>query len=88
MTTNIHELFRKVIEQLPDGMIIIDDNDEIIFVNRAAEQNRHIQADQIVGRSVVSCHPEKAFEKVKRALQFLRREETTSFRRMAQRGMV
>jgi len=82
MTTNMHELLHTVIEQLPEGIIIVGDNDEIIFVNRAAEEIRHIQADQFIGRSVLSCHPEKSFEKVKRALQFLRREGTTTFKRM------
>ncbi|MCX5797953.1 MAG: HD domain-containing protein [Proteobacteria bacterium] len=82
MTTNMHELLNAAVEQLPVGVIIISDNDEVIFVNRAAEEIRHIQADQVIGRSVVSCHPEKSFEKVKRALQFLRREETKTFKRM------
>lgn len=82
MTTNMHELLHTVIEQLPEGIIIVGDNDEIIFVNRAAEEIRHIQADQVIGRSVLLCHPEKSFEKVKRALQFLRRKETTTFKRM------
>ncbi|MEW6717951.1 MAG: HD domain-containing phosphohydrolase [Chloroflexota bacterium] len=82
MLTNMQELLKTVAEQLPEGMIIVDDNDEIIFVNRAAEEIRHIQSDQVIGRSVVLCHPEKSFEKVKRALHFLRREETTTFKRM------
>jgi PAS domain S-box-containing protein len=82
METNMHELLKTVIEQLPEGMIIVGANDEIIFVNRAAEEIRHIQADQLIGRGVVLCHPGKSFEKVKRALQFLRREETKTFKRM------
>lgn len=82
MATNKYEIFKTVLEQIPDGVIIIDDNDEIIFVNRAAEEIRRISADQIIGRNVVLCHPEKSYDRVKRALQFLRREETETFTRM------
>ncbi len=82
MATNNHEIFKAVLEQIPEGMIIVDDNDTIIFVNRAAEEIRRIQADQAIGRSVVLCHPEKSFKKVQRALQFLKKDETKTFTRM------
>jgi PAS domain S-box-containing protein len=82
MATDKDEIFKAILEQLPEGVIVVDDNDEIIFVNRIAEEIRRISAGQIIGRSVVSCHPKKSHERVKRALQFLRRGETKTFKRM------
>lgn len=38
MAVNDHEMFRAILEQLPEGVIIVSTNDEIIFVNRAAEE--------------------------------------------------
>ena len=82
MTTNDSEIFRTVLEQSSEGVIIINANDEIIFMNRVAEEVRGVSADEKVGRSVALCHSEKSYEKVKRALQYLRREETKTFTRM------
>ncbi|MCL5074182.1 MAG: HD domain-containing protein [Chloroflexi bacterium] len=82
MATNNLEIFKAVLEQLPEGVVVVDDSDEIIFVNRAAEEIRRISATQITGRNVVLCHPEKSHERVGRALQFLRRQETRAFTRM------
>lgn len=71
-----------MLEGLPEGLIVADDRDEIIFVNKAAESIRRISAEQILKRNVVLCHPEKSHDKVKRALQFLRRPEGPTFKRM------
>lgn len=82
MVTDSYEIYKAVLAQLPDGIIVVDSDDKIIFVNKAAEEVRHIQAEQKVGNSVILCHPEKSHDKIKRALQFLRSEETKTFRRM------
>jgi PAS domain S-box-containing protein len=82
MVINKDKIFKSVLEQMPEGVIIVDDNDEIIFINRAAEEIRNILADQIIGRSVILCHPEKSYNRVKRALQFLKREKPETFTRM------
>jgi len=82
MEKNNYEMFKAVLEQMPEGIIIINVTDEIIFVNKAAEEIRHIQANQILGHGVISCHPEKSHERVNRALQFLKNEKTKTFQRM------
>lgn len=74
-------MFKAILEQLLEGVIIIDDNDEIVFVNRTAEEIRHVSKEKLVGRSVVFCHPQKSHERVARALQYLKRGKD-AFRRM------
>lgn len=82
MATNKNEILKAVIEQLPEGMIVLDENDEIIFVNKAAEEIRRISKEQIIGFNVLLCHPEKSHERVKRALQFLKEGKTKALKRM------
>lgn len=82
MENTIDKLLKATMEQLPEGVVVIDDNNEITFVNKTAEEIRHIDAAQVIGRNVVLCHPDKSSEKVRRALQFLRKEDTKTFKRM------
>ena len=82
MAENDPEVLRAVLEGIPEGIIVINEKDEITFANKAAEQIRHISADRFVGTSVLRCHPDKSHGRVKRALQFLRTEKGRTFTRM------
>lgn len=79
---DLFELYMAALEGLPEGLIVADGRNEIVFVNKAAENIRRISADQILKRNVVLCHSEKSHDKVKRALQFLRRPKSPTFKRM------
>ncbi|MFA5089269.1 MAG: HD domain-containing phosphohydrolase [Candidatus Omnitrophota bacterium] len=75
-------LYKAVLEGLPDGLIFANDQDEVVFVNKTAEIIRQISRKKILNRSVILCHSEGSREKVKRALQFLRKPEGATFKRM------
>jgi PAS domain S-box-containing protein len=75
-------LLRLVLEQIGEGVIVVDDTDTVVFANRAAERIRGICASEIVGRSVLLCHPERSHERVRRALRFLRDGRGKSFTRV------
>jgi len=62
------------------GVILVGGEDRIVLAKPAAE--RGTRAGEIVGKHVLLCHPEKACEKVQRALAFLRGGEGAAFRRM------
>ena len=47
-------LFKLVLEQLPDGMIIFDEKDEIIFANSMAEKIRRIPRNENLGQSLLN----------------------------------
>ena len=75
MTETELNLYKVVLEQLPEGIILLDEHDIIIFVNKKAETIRHICAADIVNRNVLLCHHEASREHVTRALQFLKSEK-------------
>lgn len=75
-------MLRAVLEQLPEGIVIIDADDRLLFVNETAEELRQIKADEVVGRTLLSCHQAESQKMVTRALQYLRRTDTRTFTRM------
>jgi PAS domain S-box-containing protein len=74
-------LYRLVLEQLSEGVILVNDKDVVFFANSAAERIRGICAREIVGRPVLLCHPERSHERVRRALRFLREGREKPFTR-------
>jgi|GEM_PF-2706682 len=80
--TDMEKLYRCLIEQLPEGIILTDDAGRIVFVNRAAENIRNIDRKDITGNNVISCHRKKSHEKVMRAMEYLKKNADRSYRRM------
>ncbi len=76
------ELFEAILAEMPEGIIVVDEDDRILLVNKKGEQIRNIAAASVVGHSVVSCHPEKSHERVKRALDYLKTGKQRDFTRM------
>lgn len=75
-------LFRLVLEQMREGIILSDADGVIVFVNDAAEQIRNIRREDVMGRSMVLCHKSESKEKVTRALDYLRTHPSGTFQRM------
>jgi len=75
-------LYRQLLEQLPEGVIITDTNGTIVFVNNAAEKIRNIQKKDILGNNIISCHKENSHEKVLRAIEHLKKNVNTNYHRM------
>jgi transcriptional regulator with PAS, ATPase and Fis domain len=57
------DIFQVVFEQFQDGMIILDANNNIIFINEMAKYIRNVETN-IVGNNIMQCHSEKSQEKV------------------------
>lgn len=76
------ELITRVLEQLPEGVIVVDADGKIVFVNKSAEKIRHISAEDRVGKHIFMCHPPNSQKSVDRALQYLQKEDTKTFVRM------
>lgn len=75
-------LFRLVLEQMQEGIILSDADGEIVFVNDAAERIRGIRREDVIGRSMVRCHKEESKDKVVRALEYVKACQGRVFRRM------
>lgn len=75
-------LLTAVVEQIPEGILVLNDQDEIIFVNHAAEVIRDVSAANLVGKHVKGCHPPESEKRVERALAHLRSDPAATFKRM------
>ncbi len=69
------DLFVSVLEQMPDGLIVLDNNDKVVFVNKAAEKISDIKKESILGVDVYQCHPEHEKEKLGKALDYLKNKK-------------
>lgn len=78
----LDNLYRLVLQQMQEGIILSDADGNIVFVNDAAEQIRNIKRETIVGNSMVDCHRPQSREKVLRALNYLKANEGKTFSRM------
>ena len=78
-----HEvLFTAALEQLPEGIVIVDAEDRIVYANSKAEEVRRIRFADIEGGDVRDCHPAKSSERVERALAHIRETRDAVFTRM------
>jgi len=81
--TGPHEtLFSAALDQLPEGVILVDCDDKIIYANRKAQEVRKVKSGDIVGEDVRHCHPVKSAEGVERALNYIRNTGDAVFTRM------
>lgn len=78
----LDNLYRLVLLQMQEGIILSDADGNIAFVNDAAEQIRNIRREDIVGKSMLDCHKSGSKEKVLRALDYLKANEGKAFSRM------
>jgi len=81
--TGPHEtLFSAALDQLPEGVILVDRDNKIIYANRKAQEVRNVKSSDIVGEDVRHCHPVKSAERVERALNYIRNTGDAVFTRM------
>jgi PAS domain S-box-containing protein len=80
----LEEICLAALEQIPEGVIIINDEDHIVFINQKAAEIRRIQATERIGKPVLDCHPPESRERVLRALQFIKNNPDRPFVRIVQ----
>jgi PAS domain S-box-containing protein len=61
-------LFR-ILDAIEDGVIFIDRDGRILYMNKAAELYRGIKNEERLGTSVLQCHPGAVHEKVREVLE-------------------
>jgi len=76
------DLYKFLLLQLSEGIIISDTDGQILFVNPAAEKIRNLKKESILGNNILQCHQEASREKVARAIEFLKTHEDKTFHRM------
>lgn len=78
----LSDLFKLVLEQMQEGIILSDEEGTIVFVNDAAETIRSVRSGDLIGGSMVDCHKESSREKVLRAMNYLETHEGKTISRM------
>jgi PAS domain S-box-containing protein len=65
-------ILKSIFASVEQGILFIDDQNRIIYCNPASEKIRNIKLDQILGQSILECHPQKARPKVLQIISELR----------------
>ncbi|MCF6178798.1 MAG: sigma 54-interacting transcriptional regulator [Geopsychrobacter sp.] len=66
------EIFSAIVQEMPEGVLFLDDEDVIRFCNPAAEKIRRVRADKIIGRLIYTIHPAKAHPGIRELLTSLK----------------
>lgn len=56
------KLYTDILDLLPGGVMIIDRNGAILFVNRASEQFNQVDREKLIGRKIVDLQKENFFK--------------------------
>lgn len=76
------DLYRLLLQQLQEGVVLTDADGTIVFVNNAAERIRNVSRADLLGGSIISCHKSESHEKVLRAIQYLKEHPDKTYHRM------
>ena len=79
---DLRSLTDALLEQLPIGIILTDPEGKMVFINQTAEQVRHVHRDKLLGRNVLDCHNAKSQPNVMRAIDNIRAQPQTRYKRM------
>jgi len=75
-------VLKAIFASMEQGVVFIDDQNRISYLNPAAEKIRNIKIDQVIGQSILDCHPQKAHLKVLQIIEDLRSCQMKGHQRM------
>ena len=65
-------VLKAIFDSMEQGVLFLDDQNRITYINSAAERIRNIHSDQVLGQSILDCHPLKAHPKVSKIIEDLK----------------
>ncbi|KAA0892054.1 sigma-54 interaction domain-containing protein [Oryzomonas rubra] len=69
---DISTIHRAILESMGEGVIFINAEDRLTFINHTAEQIRGIKAENFIGRHILTIHSPTTAERVKQLLSGLK----------------
>jgi len=75
-------VLKAIFDSMEQGVLFIDDQNLIVYCNPAAEKIRNVNLDEVLGRSILECHPSKSRPKVLKIINDLRSEKVKGHHRM------
>lgn len=80
----IAKISHSLLMSVPDGIIVADQDDAIMFINNAAEAIRGIKAENFIGRSILSIHAPSSSARIMALLNGLKDGSIPESRRVIQ----
>jgi PAS domain S-box-containing protein len=75
-------VLKAIFASMEQGVVFIDDQNRIAYLNPAAEKIRDLKIDQVLGQSILNCHPQKAHLKVLQIIEDLKSRKMKGHQRM------
>ena len=75
-------VLKAIFASMEQGVIFIDDQNRIVYCNPAAAKIRNIDADRVLGQSILDWHPRKAHSKVLQIIEDLKLGQMKGHHRM------
>jgi len=69
---SMSETYHAILESLGEGIIFVNSDDQIAYINQTAENIRRIRAENFIGRTIQSIHSPGSAKRVQMLLQGLR----------------
>ena len=79
-----NDIFQAIINEMNEGVIFLDAEDRIAYLNPAAERIRRVSAEKFVGRPIHELHPDRAHAAVDELLNCLKEGRAASRHRVIQ----
>ncbi|MBM4338537.1 MAG: PAS domain S-box protein [Deltaproteobacteria bacterium] len=81
MEMNVSVL-KEIFASMEQGVVFIDDQNRIAYFNPAAEKIRDTSLHEMLGQSILNCHPKKSHSKVMKIIENLRSGKIKGHQRM------
>jgi two-component system phosphate regulon sensor histidine kinase PhoR len=75
-------ILKSIFASMEQGVAFIDHQNHIVYCNPILEKIRDVKIDQVLGRSILDCHPKKSHPKVLQIIEDLRSGEVKGRHRM------
>ena len=79
-----NELFQAIVNEMTEGVIFLDAEDRIAYLNPAAERIRRVSAAKFIGRPIHDLHPARTYAAVDELLNSLKEGRAASRHRVIQ----
>lgn len=71
INTDSNNPYYLLLQQLKDGIVLLDKDQRIIFVNEASEKIRNVSKDALIGQYIMDCCGQFSCDKVAHAIEYL-----------------
>ncbi|MGM0471088.1 MAG: HD domain-containing phosphohydrolase [Bacillota bacterium] len=79
MPSNNNQLFKAALENIAKGIIITDQNNQVIFANQTAEKLQNLSQTEVIGEDILSLYSDSNQEKIKQIINALQNDDTDKF---------